>query len=240
MAYFVKAHNIAYFPVPKIACTSVKQMFYFLENGCYFKEYHDENGIYRHIHDKRFGGNLTTPFEEQRDLETATRVALVRDPLDRFASAYANRVLIHKELSPKAREGTKAAALNLKPDPNFAEFVNNLEGYRYVSNTIRHHTDPMSYFLGPDLGYYHKLYRMDEIAKLRDDIKQLSGIDCGLPHEQRSAVRFTPPDRSAPLWKKIAQFYSGDYALLKGIYSPRRTFSPSGAVIIDLPQAPPR
>ena len=214
MAFVVEKYQLAYFPVPKIACTSLKQMFYLLQNGSDFEPRSAMHGNLRNIH---VGPFRTRSFYDKDgvDLSQAFRIAVVRDPLDRLYSAYANRVITHKELSEQALAKTKASAIGLRPDPDFMSFVNDLDGYRLVSPSIRHHTDPMTYFLGPSCDYYHKVYRINQLDQLVADVRQQTGVMCALPHEQRAPKGVSRPDLSSAAFDRLREFYSGDYALLE-------------------------
>src|SRR5204863_9345498 len=93
------------------------------------------------------------------------RFTVVRDPIERLLSAYSNRVLQHDELS-EARLRYGQADANLTPRPGIGVFIDNLEQYRAADESIRHHTEPLTYFLGDDPTYYNRIYGMSEIGEL--------------------------------------------------------------------------
>lgn len=218
MAYILDRYNLAYFPVPKTACTSLKSYFYEIEHGAPFIPYRGDDERMIYIHNKIFSSSF---FGEARAecLASCHRIAVVRDPVERFVSAYANRVLHHKELSAAALNTPLGEALGLLPTPAFELFVERLDEYRLASWSISHHTNPASYFLGPDLGYFHKTYKFSEIGQLHADICARTGTNFALPHEQKMGAAFPLPGPKHPCWRKLREFYAGDYALMKGYYS---------------------
>jgi hypothetical protein len=218
MPIILRKHKIAYFPAPKVACTSLKHLFFLLEHGRIFENYVDDAGIKRHIHNAAYP-TLSTSEDDWSCAANMYRIVIVRDPVDRFISAYRNRVLFYKELSEASVDSNKCGMLGLKPDPTLDEFIDHLELYRTLATVIKHHTDPQTYFVGHTLDYFHKIYRFEELDTLAADLSHKTGQSVSLPHKQKGiAGQF--PSISAKRIERILEFYSGDYALLKGTYSP--------------------
>jgi hypothetical protein len=216
MPIVLRKYNIAYFPVPKVACSSLKHLFFFLENGRNFENFTDEAGKKHHIHNAVYP-TLSSSDDDWSCAANMHRIAVVRDPMDRFVSAYRNRVLFYKELSQTSIDAGKAQVLGLKPDPNLDEFIDRLELYRALSPVIKHHTDPQSYFVGHTLDYFNKVYRFEELDTLAADLTERIGQPVALPHEQKG-IGGQLPSISAKRVAKMLEFYSGDYALLKRLY----------------------
>lgn len=217
MAYIMEKYGLAYFPLPKAACTSLKTYFYAVAQGEAFAPHREADGRMVHIHNKIF----SRPFVEHGlngRLATCHRVAVIRDPVERFVSAFVNRVLFHKELTAAALNTPVARAMELAPDPPFELFVKRLEEYRLASWSIRHHTDPASYFLGPDLEYFHRIYKFEEIDQLQIEINALTNTQFAVPHEQKTRVPFDRPSPKHPCWKRLREFCAGDYALMQRYY----------------------
>lgn len=207
MAIIVDKIKIAYVPSPKVACTSLKTMFYRIENDRDFVP-SIRNSAKFYIH----GYYPTVPFARtpQEKIRDFFRICVVRDPVKRFLSSYSNRVCFHKELNEKrlSSEAIKAGAI---PDPSLEEFVERLELYRKHSNSILHHTDPQVVFLGGDPGYYSRIYQMNELENLRNDLSSRSGMDLNLPHAQNGGPKIEPASLSANAMEKIKAFYWKDY-----------------------------
>jgi Sulfotransferase family len=218
MPIVLRKYNIAYFPVPKVACSSLKHLFFFLEHGRKFENSIDSAGKKHHIHNSVYP-TLNTSEDDWSCAANMHRIVVVRDPIDRFISAYRNRVMFYKELSRTKIDKGKAQTLGAKADPDLNEFIDHLELYRTLSPVIKHHTDPQSYFVGHTLDYFNKVYRFEELETLASDLGEKIGQSVILPHEQKGLAE-PPPSISAKRVGKILEFYSGDYALLKRLYFP--------------------
>jgi hypothetical protein len=218
MPVILKQYSIAYFPIPKVACSSIKHLLFFLEHGRNFEKYVDSAGRKHNIHNTVYP-TLNTGEDDWAGAAHMHRIAVVRDPVDRFVSAYRSRVVHFKELSEVSIDAGKAALLGLTPDPGLDQFIDNLELYRILSGSIKHHTDPQSFFLGHTLEYFDKVYKFEELHALESDLRERTGVPVVLPHMVKGPAGENP-SISAKRVRKIIEFYSGDYALLKGLYSP--------------------
>lgn len=98
MAAILDDHKLFYASVPKVACSSVKRMFYEIENGVAFDKI-VANGKRYYVH-HFYPGILRNTYPEAR-IADYRRLCLVRDPIKRFLSAYGNRVVFHRELTPR-------------------------------------------------------------------------------------------------------------------------------------------
>jgi len=218
MPIVLRKYNVAYFPVPKVACTSIKHLFFFLEHGRNFENFIDSAGIKRHIHNS-WHPTLSSSRDDWSCAANMHRIVIVRDPVDRFISAYRNRVLFHKELSETTVDIEKSQILGVRPDPDLNEFIDSLELYRALSPVIRHHTHPQTCFIGHTMDYFSKVYRFEELDRLASDLCERTGLPVVLPHKQKG-IGGELPSISSKRIEKILEFYSGDYALLKGLYPP--------------------
>ncbi|MEG4644244.1 sulfotransferase family 2 domain-containing protein [Paracoccus sp. APAP_BH8] len=207
MAIIIDKINLSYFPVPKVACTSLKHVFYFIENE---REFHPstKNGMVFHIHNYY----PSVPFQNNPHdrLRHHHRVCVVRDPIRRFLSSYSNRVCFHKELSEK-RLSPNAISAGAEPDPDLEVFVEKLEIYREHSKSIRDHTAPQVSYLGSDKDYYSKIYQMSELDDLVLDLSARAGSDLELPHKQAGGPKISADSLSSNAIEKIKKFYDEDY-----------------------------
>ncbi|MCP4380932.1 MAG: sulfotransferase family protein [Hyphomicrobiales bacterium] len=133
-------HELVYFPIPKNATTSVKLMFYALDAG--------------HPYDEATASRLGGPVHRLYSSEPGewldyyaayTSLVIVRDPVKRVLSAYANRVLMEK-VGPGRAKSLKRAGLSVKP--TLDEFLAKFHRYRKVSKIIRNHTIPQVEYVG--------------------------------------------------------------------------------------------
>jgi len=209
MPITLEPHKLAFFFVPKVACTSFKYLFYEIENGAPFAPFRI-NGTVQHIHDlytfRRFDKVA------HRKIADWTRLALVRDPVARVVSCYRNRVLAQKALKiGGAAEAVAAAGLDPKPD--LETFVAELPAYRKASPSVRFHTHPLSHALGEDRDYFTKIYRFSEIGDLAAEIGRITRTDLALPHLQTRGPNMSVADLSAAGRARIEALYAEDYAL---------------------------
>ena len=209
--------KIAYFPVPKTASTSMKYAFYKFEHGRPFVEGDlppKSKGIHVEYH--------TTDSFYNNDLsryKNYARIAIIRDPVRRIISAFNHRVVRERELAEGRIDMDVARALGVGPDPTRSEFLCNIEKYRVLSKTIRHHTDPFTKFLGHDLSYFTDVVKMGKISELAAQIEALTGRKFELGHFHKASgealvLKMGPASRNA-----LLSYCAGDYALLKGYFS---------------------
>jgi hypothetical protein len=203
-------YKLAYYPVPKTASSSMKHAFYRLEHGAVYKG--DEG-----IHDGYFGMREFYHVDRVRYTDYA-RIAVIRDPARRIMSAFQNRVVALDELAEGRIDVDLAAALGVVPSPSRQQFLCNLEAYRLLSPSIRHHTEPFTTFLGHDLGYFTDVVKIDQLEDLAAQISVLTGRDFVIGHQNRTSSKevrfgFGPKAR-----RSLLAYCAGDYALMKGYY----------------------
>jgi hypothetical protein len=210
---FVAPWSIGYRPIPKVACTSLKEAFFALATGGKATAEHLVGAKY--IHDY---------FEaRQCDVSGANfKFIVVRDPLARFLSGFTNRVMHHRELSEGYLRALRIAdQLPLDSfifNPTLAQFVERFELYALVP-TIRHHFLPMADQVA-DLSAFDKVYPLEAMDTLCADISRLTGRTFVIPREQQSIAKLRAGDLSKPVRRAILQLCKRDYTLLKGYYSP--------------------
>lgn len=207
MAAILKKQGIFYASVPKVACTSVKEFFFEIENGFQFRMF-EASGRKRHIH-HFYPALLREQFPEGR-IRGLHKVAVVREPVVRFLSAYSNRVRHHHELSMKSA-GEALQRLGLEPNPSLGLFVDRIEEYCLAHPSIKHHTQPMVDFLGDDADFYDKVYRMSELKTFEEEMNAVAEMDVRMPHSQRGGPRVTQDALSPAQITKIESLYEKDY-----------------------------
>lgn len=205
--------SIGYQPIPKVACTSIKESLFRAMAGAPFSPALGEGAD--HVH-RYFDLRM-------RDVSAAAfRFTVVRDPIKRFLSAFGNRVLHHKELSRDYVERLKLdPPLDLDAfafDPDLASFVDQFDAYRRVP-TIDHHFRPISEFSAP-LAAFDKVYPFEALNDLIADLEQRMGVPMPLPHSQRGGPKLQVKDLSPRIFNKLVDIFAADYAMLDGLYSP--------------------
>ncbi len=207
MSVILDEFKLSYIPVPKIACTSLKTMFFEVENGFPFKPFR-ASGYHWWIH--RFYESV--PFEKLPHARMAghRRIAVLRDPVKRLLSCYSNRVVHHKELS-EAKAGAQLAQARLPADPDLSTFVRHLADYSRAVGTIAHHAAPMVTYLGRDPAWYDRLYRIEETGKLAGDVEELTGRAVPLQRLQKGGPKIAVDTLDARDLARIKLFYEEDY-----------------------------
>ena len=215
MAVFIRKFKLAYFPVPKIACSSLKHLFFYLENEFWYKGYR-ANGRRFDIHARTYPSIEfdSAIIDRFRDFE---RIAVVRDPVKRFLSAYSNRVVHYKELATNRLRANQAPA-DLTPNPELPEFIDRLEDYRKVSPSIRHHTEPTVFYLGSDLDVFTKVFKIEEMQALGHFLSTCVGSEVEIPHRQTDGPKIDVSDLGSAHLDRVRQFYAEDYKLLDSYY----------------------
>ena len=211
MPLIIKRLKLAYFPVPKVACTSLKHFMHEVKSGKTFTPRVRPNGKTINIHHLY----PAIPFEDNSfaDLEDMHRISVVRDPVKRLLSAYSNRVVAGRILTEEAA-GDKLRALGLPISPDFSTFLEHLDGYCANFPQILHHTRPQTHFLGHDAGYYSRVYEISELSQLRDDVNELAGTDLPMPHKQTGGPKLKVDDLTTEEIDLIQARYANDYLFL--------------------------
>lgn len=209
----ITSTDLVYFPVPKVACTSIKVAILQHNDPTLAaripapKPIDLPNGRKgRHIHDAypsrpyRFYNFLRYP--------GGRWFCVVRDPLKRFLSSYSNRILHHDDLKHSPPEALEAAGLVRQPD--LEDFVDRLEAYSSVSNSIHHHTQPMVHYLGTRAQRYDRIFSMRELDQIAGYCTE-AGAPITLPHLQAGGPKLAISDLSDRAVEKLKRYYAEDY-----------------------------
>jgi Sulfotransferase family. len=207
MTAILEEYKLAYIAVPKVACTSIKNMMFEIENGFQFRDFKASGRTYW-IHDLY----KSVPFAERRQnrLAACIRLAVVRDPIARLLSCYSNRVVYHSELSPqKARRVLRNTDLPF--DPDLSTFVANLRPYMAAVESIHHHARPLVDYLGGDAQYYERVYGMKDIGDFTADVNRLTNKQVQLPRLQTGGPKLSADMLSEAEKAKLREIYAEDY-----------------------------
>jgi hypothetical protein len=228
MVFVVPTYDIVYAAVPKAACTSLKRAMYRLEHGTAFTG-EVRNG-------RRLGLQQafpTTRFDrgDFAQLSDPWLFAVIRDPAERVLSTWSERVMgagrlqvandrrMGKGLTRIMRRvtGGMGAQPMLDPRPSLDAFVLNLDHYASAYPAVAHHVQSASWFLGPDLGAYNRIYTMAELDRLEADIRARTGVaDFAIPHRNASpkAYRATIDDLSDAAHDSLMTWLAPEYEFL--------------------------
>lgn len=181
------------------------------------------------------------------------RFTITRDPIRRFLSMYANRVVHHGELGPKsdAAKGLRAAGLPFNPGINL--LVERMEEYFEVARSIRHHSLPMVHFLGTDFSIFDRVLDISGVPALLEEIRThwaAQGLDAlarqlpPMPRRQTGGPKLDAQVLKEASFEKLMAFYAEDYRVVPTIdaararadyTSSRRTARAAGASLAPLP-----
>ena len=146
MPVIFESMKLAYFPVPKVANTSIKHALHQASHGDPYTGEISEDGARIHIHKKYKTSFWKNSFIDET--ERFVRFCIVRDPVDRLLSTYRNRVVHYKELSTDKIKPEVFQEYGVSPDPSIDEFIANLETYWKVSSSVHIHAAPLVEYLG--------------------------------------------------------------------------------------------
>jgi len=213
-------HKLVFFAAPKVASSSIKKMLYQVQTGEEFPERHPDGSKTR-IHGD-FSPTVKFLDVGHGKYKKWAKITLVRDPVERIISAYANKVVNLGVLKEKHTAPEVLEKFGLHPAPSLGYFARNIDKYRLVSRSVNHHTAPLTAFLGHDLGYFDVVFKFDQLPMLVDFLSDHTGTEAILP----PATNKTKPgetfrDIGVQARKSLLNHCAGDYALLRDFYTPR-------------------
>ncbi len=211
MTITVPALGLAYFAVPKNACTTLKHACFALNTGRAFETWLDADGRPMHIHDTP--GYLSPWMTPEGLASTAglARLAVIRDPIRRLVSCWKNRVRHYCELSAEVVGAELLAAHGLQPTPPFAVFIERLTEYRAISRAIAHHTELQVAFLGRDPAVFAHIRRVEDMPALVALLSDLAGRPVTLGHDQTGGSEFPDPEIDAATRRRMLAYAEEDY-----------------------------
>ncbi|MBF9048124.1 sulfotransferase family 2 domain-containing protein [Rhodobacterales bacterium LSUCC0031] len=186
MPYILPSQRMAFFFSPKSGGTSLRAFLFHVENGIAFRPFlvqgkpMDANAL---VANYRF--NRT----DHAGLSQYRRFALLRDPVKRFLSGYANRVLHYRELSIEAA-GQALLQEGLPPDPDLATFVENYVAYLRCSQPMARHFLKQQKFIGTDPGYFEHIFKLEELEILTSFVNTTCGTKAQMPWLQKGTPKF--------------------------------------------------
>jgi Sulfotransferase family len=241
MTVALSTYRVAYTPIPKVACSSIKRAFYELKYG----EAYDPH----HLRVRLAGGRVhgvfpSTKFDpaEFARLGDYWKFSVVRDPASRIISTWSDKVMgrdglaqselprgrdlrsvalrLRGRLRRLGRRGRVAGELSLRPSLN--DFVLRLDAYQAGFHVIEEHTRPAGYYLGPDLSVYDAIFRIDQLDALADALSARLGRRFDLPRVNVSHKRrkLTVDDLSDDAFDALMERLAPEYELLAA-YFPR-------------------
>lgn len=213
---FSKKYKIGFIPIPKVGCTSLKHLLFYID--------FDRNFYlpYNYIHDY-YGYPAYTIEDIINFFSDYTIFTFLRNPIERFVSAYIDRIVIEKAISEINNSQNKFYQIKnidiLVSEYFVSEFLMNIDFYKYISDDIRHHfSSQFSFIKNYDkiehmIKFYYFPYDIPlfekhllELLKIKRDIR--------LPH-----LHFTKKINflNRNLIKLIEEVYQEDFNLIDKI-----------------------
>ena len=151
------------------------------------RHYKEEKGNKKDFHD--FAQNMA--FHDPGYNRQYYRLCVVRDPVERFVSCYNHLALVNKEIEHSPEEVLSLVRESKSPNNHFL---------------------PQEVFLGRNNRYYDRIYNVDQIFQLEDDLNKFFNKDIKAHHFQTSgsSVEF-PVDLTDALVEEIKETYKEDY-----------------------------
>jgi hypothetical protein len=210
-------HRIVFFPLAKNCSTSLKYFFYELDTGRPFRRVKARFNLPGHIHTY-----FPTATEEKwlKFYNAYDTMAVVRDPISRFLSAYGNRIVHARALETRGNVVETLKAKGLSTIPDLPSFIDNLEAYVQISSYTKNHISPQSSVIGGIFKHIKHIYPLSKVSEIPSFVLETRGVEIALPHEQSTGPKFKQSDLSAQHLAKLIDFYSEDYAMLKDYFQP--------------------
>jgi len=136
------------------------------------------------------------------------KIGFVRDPLDRLASLYRNRVII-KQWN-EATQWLRASKLELDVNPSFEHFVENLGAYQKALPSVKHHSASQVTYLGSDPQFYDHLYSDKEIQNFEAFLSLSLRRPTALVFSNKSD-QIIPLGINSKVINKVRDIYEQDY-----------------------------
>ncbi|HEY9034607.1 MAG TPA: sulfotransferase family 2 domain-containing protein [Pseudomonadales bacterium] len=190
--------KLAYYSVPKVGKTAMKSVMDTLSRP---------DGDYRNYGDKLF-----SPLMRWRG-RGCYRFTIVRDPVERLVSAYADRVADRDDIRRSVLSVVLARLLGLDPSPDLNTFALNLKKYALINDRIFRHVVPQLRYIGRDPGFYDAIFSIREMDKVAATLSELSGREVSIRRANASKAKVSKADLSPAALAALQDFYREDYRL---------------------------
>ena len=202
-------HNeekLAYYPCPKNANSSAK-LFFANHLGIAEKFLFLGDNLPRHLQDKSIYikekkiplSNWLPSKQKFSKIVAEHKCCIVREPVQRFISAYKNRILYHKDKNFY--------------DHTVDQVIKKLENNQFENK----HFLPQTFFLGNDINYYTHVGLVNNLLSFKEYINNFFGKKIDFPKIQKGGNEIDLT-LSTEQKNKIKQIYKLDYEFLESVY----------------------
>ena len=205
-----KDGHIGYVDIPKCASTSMKELFLHLD--------YDENYL-QSLPEKSTNHDFYQKRKKNID-DAEVKLLIIRDPVERFISAYHNRVWNHREITQdKINKLPYIDRFRLKPVPNIHHFIKYFEKYRKIK-TIHWHLRSITELTQNNIEYFTHIYKINQLDECMMLLSTLYGKEIAIQKLQKGKQsKPTIGVLNKREIKKIIKLFECDYKLLKDYYS---------------------
>ena len=138
--------------------------------------------------------------QNQAEKTFPVRIAIIRDPVERFISAYKDRV----------KQRNKDSTREWVTDFDF--FINNIDYIRSRSRDIRNHTQSQTVSLGSNPAFYTDIILTKDIdTKLKQKIEEVSQVSNVPTPREKNSDRIAQVVPTADHVKQIKKLFEDDY-----------------------------
>ncbi|HEU0222119.1 MAG TPA: sulfotransferase family 2 domain-containing protein [Paracoccaceae bacterium] len=213
MVVRVPRAKLAYYPIPKVACTSLKHYFFEVNHGRPFGGFRQAEGYEGSIHQYYPAGNA-----KHEAVDGLAWFVVLRDPFARAVSTYFNKIPTAKFKNRMEAHGFDFAASRLKPFPTLGEYLAHLAHYVADSALLRAHAAKVRRFCPDPLETADHVIRLEDEGALAGFIE---GLTLGVPFEHRNATpRAEALEISRAEFEAAMEVLAPDYAFLSRWYVP--------------------
>lgn len=205
MVEIVRSLSLAYVPIRKVGTTSIRKAFRALAEG---------------------QGDLVTTYDRPMSAYVRFRArgcrtfVVVRDPVERFLSAYANRIHHHDDIAATSTHRAIAGMLGLSPRPDIEEFCARFRLYTLSNDKLRRHFRLQCAYLGDDLRWFDHVYPLAETDRLASDLSGWSGQAVSFERLQTGGPKLRFADIPHRAQRLILGITAPDYRLLSDHFEP--------------------
>lgn len=205
MVEIVRSKKLAYFPVRKVGGTSVRRALKAVADG-----------------PEDYKSTWATPMNARQIAMTKDmhRIAIIRDPVERFLSAYTHRVFDARDLDKQFQDRWVTRAFRLPFQPDIETFCRHFRTYYIMNDKIRRHFRHQRIYLGADLGFFHKIYHLRQLDELARDLSEIAGRTIEIPRLRVSGRKLTFADCSPEVQRFVLKETEADYAYLSDYFTP--------------------
>lgn len=204
----IKKYNLTYIPIPKNCSSSIKFYLYEMLRGKKFKTYMKKNGDTFHIHTYWGFKNKKNPHRETAFVKSdiTKSFVVIREPIKRYISAFANRVISH-------------SALNTNTDLTIDEFTTDFQTHLKNNMDLEHHMSPQTSWFTEDLSVFDWVFTTSEIQKMHKIISEYTNTNIEFPRLQTGGPKLNLTDLSKKNFYNLIDYYYEDYKTMRDYFT---------------------